>query len=450
MKDLNNKIKVDDEFILDIKRIGINGEGIGFYNKMAVFVDGALPGEGHNVKVTKVDNKMAFAKSLSIKHESEFRQIPLCPYYKDCGGCTLMHVDYNQTLKYKKDLVIEALNRYTKLNVKQFEIKDTVSSEHPYNYRNKEQVYLKKTINGIKPCMIRPNSNITFPIENCLIQQNLINELNQSILKLIDEFKIDLYDNKTKKGLIKQLVIRQNKKNEALVCFIVKENNKVFKELASKIIKIDGVKSVYVNINSNDKSLEPFGEETIHLTGDKFIVEELGKIKYQIYPTTFFQLNSCQAEKLYDLALKSAKLSFKERVLDAYCGVGTIGLYLAHNSKEVVGVEYNKEAVFAANENAKLNKVKNAKFLQGDATELLPKLMAESEFDVLVVDPPRVGLQEKFMKAILESGIKKIIYISCNPATLAKNLNVLSEKYKVNSITPVDMFSYTAHVETVC
>lgn len=442
-------IKENDEFILDIKRLGINGEGVGFYNRMAVFVDGAIPGEGHDVVVTKVDGKMAYAKTKEIKHQSPYRKQPECPYFDICGGCSIMHIDYEESLKLKRELVIEALNRYTKINTKQFEIKQTVKSDYPFAYRNKEQLYLKKDNNQTKVCMIRPNSNITFPIDKCLIEQDLINEINPKILKLIDDLKIDLYDKKSKSGLIKQLVIRQNKDREALVCFIVSNNNEKLKTLAKEVIKIKGVKSVYININKDDKSIDAFGKETIHLEGEKYLVEKIGKIKYQIYPTTFFQLNSYQAEKLYDIVLKNCKLSFKERVLDAYCGVGTIGLYLAHMAKEVIGVEYNKEAVLAANENSKLNNIKNAKFLQGDATELLPRLIENETFDVLVVDPPRTGLEEKFINAILESGIKKIIYVSCNPATLAKNLEILKQKYNINSITPVDMFSQTAHVETV-
>lgn len=451
MKELKKDlIKENDEFILDIKRLGINGEGVGFYNRMAVFVDGAIPGEGHDVVVTKVDGKMAYAKTKEIKHASPERKNPECPYYDICGGCSIMHINYDETLKLKRELIIEALNRYTKINTKQFEIKQTVKSDHPFAYRNKEQLYLKKDKDKTKVCMIRPKSNITFPVDKCLIQQDLINELNPKILKIIDSLNIDLYDKKTKKGLIKQLVIRQNKEKEALVCFIVSSNNQKFKDLAKEVIKINGVKSVYININNDDKSIDAFGKETIHLEGDKYIIEKLGNIKYQIYPTTFFQLNSYQAEKLYDLVLKVCKLSFKERILDAYCGVGTIGLYLARMAKEVVGVEYNKDAVLAATENCKLNNIKNAKFLQGDVTELLPRLMSNEAFDILVVDPPRTGLEEKFINAVLTSEIKKIVYVSCNPATLAKNLEVLKQKYNINSITPLDMFSQTSHVETVC
>ena len=187
------------------------------------------------------------------------------------------------------------------------------------------------------------------------------------------------------------------------------------------------------------------------MCGDKFIVENLGKIKYQIYPTTFFQLNTLQAEQLFNEVLKSCKLSFKETVLDAYCGVGTIGLFLAKMSKEVIGIEYNKDSVIAATENAKLNNIKNSKFFQGDATELLPKMINDGyNFDVVVVDPPRVGLGEKFIETILNTNIKRIVYVSCNPSTLAKDLNLLKEKYKVNYITPFDMFPQTPLVESVC
>ena len=445
------EVKEGNEFILDIKRMGINGEGIGFYNRLAIFVDGAIPGEGHNVSITKVDGKMAFAKSLEIKHESEARTTPICKHYLDCGGCSAMHIKYAEMLKFKRELLIEALSRYTTLNLKAFEIKQTVPSSKELGYRNKSQLNLKSFDNHTSVCMIKAKSNILVPITECAVQNSLINTLNEKIVKLIDKMGISIYSSKEKNGILKYLSIRVTKDNKALVCFVINKKDSKISLLAKEVIKLDNVESVYENINSNDKSIEIFGKETNHLEGSEFIIETLGKIKYRIYPTTFFQLNTLQAEKMYDLVLKAAKLSFKERVLDAYCGVGTIALYLAHNSKEVVGIEYNKASIQAAEENAKLNKIDNAKFLQGDAAELLPKMVRDGEsFDVLVADPPRTGLGEKFISAILDSNVKRFIYVSCNPATLAKDLEVLKEKYNINSITPVDMFPQTPLVESVC
>lgn len=445
-----SSIKEGDQFILDIKRMGINGEGIGFYNRLAIFVDGVIPGEGHNIEITKLEGKMAYGKSLECKHESSSRKTPSCPYYSLCGGCSVMHIKYEDMLKYKREILIEALTRYTTLNPKSFEIKETVPSSKEYNYRNKSQLNIKKKDGKSSVCMIKAKSNILVPVEECLVQNELINTLNKKILSLADEMNINPYIRKDDSGLLRYLVIRQTKDNKALVCFVLKKKDNRIKELAKKVLEIKEVESVYENINPLDKTPDIFGKETNHLCGEEYIVETLGKIKYKIYPTTFFQLNSLQAEKMYDIVLKQAKLSFKERVLDAYCGVGTIALYLAHNSKEVIGIEYNKASVLAAEENAKLNKISNAKFLQGDASELLPKMVNDGEvFDVLVADPPRTGLGDKFINAILESNVKKFIYVSCNPATLAKDLERLKEKYNINSITPLDMFPQTALVESI-
>ena len=446
----NKDIKEGSEFILDIKRLGINGEGIGFYNRLAVFVDGAIPGEGHNVSITKLEGKMAYAKSIEIKTKSEYRKDPSCPYYEACGGCNVMHIDYNEMLKYKRDILIEALNRYTTLNPKSFEIKQTIPCDYPLGYRNKAQLNIKKSDGQSQVSMIKANSNILVPVDKCLVQKDLINTINEKVLKCIDELNIDPYIRKTGLGILRYLVVRATKDDKALVCFVCKKKDPIIKELAKKVLEIKEVISVYENINPQDKSIDIFGTETNHLAGEEYIIETLGKIKYRIYPTTFFQLNSYQAEKLYDTILKQAKLSFKERVLDAYSGVGTIGLYLAHNAKEVIGIEYNKDSIQAANENAKLNKITNARFIQGDASELLPKMVRDNEvFDCLVADPPRTGLGDKFINAILESGVKRFIYVSCNPATLAKDLEKLKEAYQINSITPIDMFPQTAHVESI-
>ena len=445
-----NNIKVDDNFILDIKRLGINGEGIGFYNHVAIFVDGAIPGEGHNVTVTKVLDKMAFAKTVEIKHISEDRKIPECSYYNECGGCNTMHISQSKMAELKRDILIESINRYTKINTKKFEIKPTVTSNQ-FEYRNRSQLQVVKNINGSSVAMTKANSNIAVSIDNCLVQKNVINELNNKICKLIDKLNVSIFSYKNNKGIIRYITIRVNKKGEALVCLVCYEKSDKVNELAKEVIKLDNVIGVYKSFNNNlDSGAEIVGHDIELLEGKACIVETLGKIKYQIYPNTFFQLNSEQAEAMYDIVLKSCKLSFKERVLDAYCGVGSIGLYLAHNAKEVIGIEYNKDSVIAATENAKLNKINNAKFMQGNAHELLPKLIKDGvTFDCIVVDPPRTGLDDKFINAILESNVKRLIYVSCNPSTLAKNLGRLIEKYNINSITPIDMFPNTALIESV-
>lgn len=442
-------MKENDEFILDIKRLGINGEGIGYYNKLAIFVKGAIPGEGHNIQITKCDKKMAFGKSLEIKTKSNARKNPECPYYDECGACQVMHIKYNDMLKFKKEILVEALKRYTTLNPRSFEIYDTVSSKDEFGYRNRSQLLVKS--NGSNPsiCMIKENSNNIVFIDKCLINNPLINELNSKILDLITKNDIKPYF-KNNDGIIRYLCIRVNKNNEALVCFVCYKNDEKLTKLAKDTSKLDHVKGVYLNFNSDVKSNQIYGKKTILIEGDKYIIEKLGNIKYQIGPNTFFQLNTNQAEMMYSQVLKLAKLSFKETVLDAYCGVGSIGLYLAKMAKKVVGIELNHDSVLLAKENAKINNIKNAEFFEGDTKDLLPKLINEGyNFDVLVLDPPRTGLTKEFINTILELNVKRIIYVSCNPSTLAKDLELLKIKYNINSITPYDMFPQTSLVEAV-
>ena len=445
----NNNVE-NDEFILDIKRLGINGEGIGFYNKKAVFVPNAIPGEGVNVKITKALDKMLEGEIIEIKTPSPNRIEPKCPFYKECGGCNTMHISYDYMLKLKKEIVIESIKRYTKLNPKAFEIKNTIPSEC-FNYRNRSQLQLKNVEGKSTVTMIKANSNIMIPIDDCLVQNKTINRLNNDICKLIDEEDLSIYDYKTNKGNIRYLTIRVNRNSEALVNIVTYDDSNNIDILASKINKLDNVKGVY---KSNNRSLKSgsdiVGDNLIHLVGDKYIIETIGKIKYQIFPNTFFQLNTLQAEKMAELVLKACKLSFKEKVLDAYSGIGLIGLYLAHNAKEIIGIEYNSSSVESAKENAKNNKINNAKFYQGDSGELLQKMVNDGEyFDVIVVDPPRTGLDKRFIDALIKSKTKRIVYVSCNPSTLAKNINDLSEYYNVSSITPMDFFPNTALVECV-
>lgn len=443
-------MKEKDNFILDIKRLGINGEGIGFYNKMAVFVENAIPGEGHNVEVVKTTPKMAFAKTLEIKHISKDRVKPSCPYYEECGGCNVSHISYEKMLDLKREAVIEAISRYTTLNPKSFEIRKTVPSSDMFHYRNRSQLSVKSVDGKLYVCMLKPNSNHIVPIKNCLVQKKKINEVNSKILEFAEELEISCYMSKFGRGILRYLITRVNENNEALVCLVCGEKSNKIKELAKKIISLEGIIGVYESINDSKNEVGFFGTDPVLLEGSPYLIEKLGNISYRIYPNTFFQLNTKQAKNMMDIILKACKLSFKERVLDAYSGVGAIGLYLAHMAKEVIGIEYNKDAVLAANENAKMNRIKNAKFIQGDAAQLLPKLLSEEPFDVLVVDPPRTGLEEEFIQAVLDSKIKRIIYVSCNPATLAKDISRLSISYQVNQITPLDMFPQTALTESVC
>ena len=242
-------MRENDQFILDIKRLGINGEGIGFYNKLAIFVDDAIPGEGHEIVITKCEDKMAFGKTVSIKTTSEYRKNPECPNYGICGGCSVMHIDYEKMLEYKRNILIEALNRYTRLDTKSFEIKKTIGSEKIFGYRNKAQLPVKK-FEQTSVCMMKKKSTELIPVKECLIQNPLIDKLNNKILEIADELGISSYLYKFNRGVLKYIVIRVNKNNEALVCFVCHEKNKKIVELANRVMKLEGVKSVYENFNT--------------------------------------------------------------------------------------------------------------------------------------------------------------------------------------------------------
>lgn len=444
------RVEVGDQFILDIKRLGINGEGIGFYNNLAVFVKDAIPGEGVNVEIIEVMPNMAFAKVIEHKHTSDKRIEPSCPYYNDCGACQTMHIDYKQMCDYKRDILIETLRRYTSINLKSFEIKPTLGMENPFNYRNKNAVSVFKTDGKTSIAMIQDGSDKWLKVDSCLVLDEKLNEVNAKILECIDELGIPLYNVKYHRGVIRYLVTRiATATNEVQVCFVCLEKTPRIKELADKIMQIPEVASVYENFN--EKRNGPiFGSETNHLAGKEFIVESIGRIKYNLTPTTFFQLNPQQTKVMYDYVKRVCKLSRKERVLDAYCGVGTIGLYLADMAAEVVGIEYNKASVEAARTNAALNKIKNASFFQGDAKELIGHMLEDKTFDVIILDPPRTGLQKELCEALTEYKIPRLVYVSCNPSTLAKDLEILKDVYKINSIQPIDMFPNTSAVESVC
>ena len=442
-------MQINDEFILDIKRLGINGEGIGFYKKMAVFVPNAIPGEGVNVRVTDVKKNMAFAEVIEYKHISDDRILGIDP--KDYLGLSCVHIKYDAMLKFKKELLLESLTRYSGLKPRSFQVNDCLASPKVNGYRNRSLLPVKFGRDmHMHVCMIKPNSNELVEISSTIDQDPLIDELNNKILKASEKLRIKAYNEKYNDGLLRYISIRVNEAKEAMVTFIVTKDQDDIRKLAKEVISFDNVISVYLNINDKKDPGQLFGDKLIKLEGKDYIIIELDKIKYQVYPKTFFQLNTLQAKNMFDLIKKACKLSFKERVLDAYCGVGAISLYLAHNAKEVVGIEYNSDSVLAAKENASLNKINNASFFQGDAGELMLKQIREGNtFDVIVVDPPRQGLDDKFIDAILASNVKRVVYASCNPQTLAKNLKRLSEKYNVNSITPLDMFPNTPLVESV-
>ncbi|MFP5110177.1 23S rRNA (uracil(1939)-C(5))-methyltransferase RlmD [Neobacillus sp. C211] len=450
--DQNIKIELNQTFPLTIKRLGINGEGVGYFKKQVVFVPGALPGEEVVVEATKINPKFAEAKIKKIRIKSPHRVLPLCPVYDQCGGCQLQHLKYDQQLKEKRDIIIQSLERHTKVDINKLEIRETIGMEEPWGYRNKSSFQVKAIDGKVLAGLYGLNSHQLINIDECAVQHAQTNEATSEVKRILEELKIPIYNEKSRKGIIRTIVTRVGIQTGELQIVLIttqKELPKVDVIIQEIQKRLPNVKSIVQNINGQKTSLI-FGDETLPLAGEDFIQETLGDLQFELSARTFFQLNPVQTVKLYNEVKKAAALTGQEKVLDAYCGVGTIGLWLADQAAEVRGMDVITESIEDAKKNAKRHGFTNTKYVPGKAEEVLPKWVKKGwKPDVIVVDPPRTGLEGQLIQTILQAESKKLIYISCNPSTLAKDIQNLSAKYEVKYIQPVDMFPHTAHVECV-
>jgi 23S rRNA (uracil1939-C5)-methyltransferase len=446
------KIKEKQTFPLTIKRLGINGEGVGYFKKQVVFVPGALPGEEVVVEATKINPKFAEAKIKKIRIKSPHRVQPPCPYYEQCGGCQLQHLKYDQQLKEKRDIIVQSLERHTKLPLDKLDIRDTLGMEDPWGYRNKSSFQVAGRDGKVLAGLYGMNSHQLIDIDHCAVQHSQTTEAVNAVKKILEDLKIPIYNEKSRKGIIRTIVTRVGvQSGELQVVLITTQKELPKKELIIEEIqkRLPNTKSIVQNINGQKTSLI-FGDETNALAGSEFIQETLGDLQFELSARTFFQLNPTQTVKLYNEVKKAAALTGSEKVVDAYCGVGTIGLWLANQAGEVRGMDIIPESIDDAKKNAKRHGFTNTKYVPGKAEEVLPKWVKKGwKPDVIVVDPPRTGLDNQLLQTILQVQPKKLIYVSCNPSTLAKDIHTLSSKYEVKYIQPVDMFPQTAHIENV-
>jgi len=444
------KIQLNQTFPLTIKRLGINGEGVGYFKKQVVFVPGALPGEEVVVEATKINPKYAEAKIKKIRIKSPNRVQPLCPVYDQCGGCQLQHLQYDQQLKEKRDIVVQSLERHTKISLNKLEIRETIGMENPWAYRNKSSFQVGQKDGKVLAGLYGINSHQLINIDQCAVQHAQTNEATVKVKRILEDLHIPIYNEKTRKGIVRTIVTRVGvQTGELQVVLITTQKELPKKELIIQEIQkqLPNVKSIVQNINGEKTSLI-FGEETLKLAGEDFIQETLGDLQFELSARTFFQLNPVQTIKLYNEVKKAAGLTGKEKVVDAYCGVGTIGLWLADQAVEVRGMDVIPESIEDAKKNAKRHGFTNTKYVPGKAEEVLPKWVKKGwKPEVIVVDPPRTGLDNQLIQTILQVKPEKLIYVSCNPSTLAKDIQTLSSKYDVKYIQPVDMFPQTAHVE---
>lgn len=439
-------LNINDEILLTIKRMGINGEGIGYYKRLAVFVDGAIPGEEVEVRITSIYDGYVKGILLKVKKASEYRILRPCPYEK-CGGCQIQHMQYAFQLLQKQNIIIEAFNRYYDYDVNELDIRETIGMENPWAYRNKAslpiRIFDKKIVSGL----YEQDSNRFVYIEDDLIHNKLIETVKKDILKILNKERVSIYNPKTRDGSLRYIIIRGfEETNEVQVTFVLKEEDKKLIE----ILKNLNVTSANYSLNADPKTIEMFGKDVVLVNGKKAIEGRLKNLKFLISPKAFFQLNTKQAVTLYDEIIKACKLTGKEKIVDCYCGIGSIGMMLAHNALEVRGIDINKEGIRDAMLFSNLNDIKNISFYTGN---IIPHLeqFAEKGFtpDIAIVNPPRKGLDINFINYLKKSKIKKIVYVSCNPATLTKNLNHLQKEYIIRYVQPVDMFPQTANAECV-
>lgn len=444
-------IQKNQEYIVEIVDNGFEGEGIAKIDNFTIFIPGAIKGEKVKILIVKVLSSHAFGKILEIIKKSEYRQDVDCSTYKRCGGCNLRHVKYEETLKMKQNAVQSLVNKTLKNKI---QVQSTIGMENPFHYRNKAQYPIGTNKEGQPIIGVFANrTHEVIPIEKCYIQNPKSEEISKFILNFIKEHNISIYNESTRQGLFRHIVIKIGIKTNEIMCILV-INGKTIpkeKELIEEILKkFSNVKTIVKNINTKNTNVI-LGQENINIYGDGYIQDILGEYTFKISPLSFYQVNPIQAEKLYELGVKMAQITKNDIVFDLYCGIGTISIFMAKYAKKVYGVEIVEEAVKAAKENAKINNVTNTEFYAGDVEKVLDDLINQKGIipDIVMFDPPRKGLDKTSISNILKIKPKKVVYISCNPATLIRDLADFEEYYDVNTIIPVDMFPYTSHVECV-
>ncbi len=446
-----NKLKVHDKINIEITGLGSSGEGVGKVEGFTFFVPGAITGEKVLIRVEQLKKTYGVGKVVEVLEKSPHRVTPICPIYADCGGCQLQHISYEYELEEKRKHVEDALVRIGHL--KDVEVLPVIGSEDCWHYRNKMQFPVANKKGDVRIGCYAKGTHRVINVEDCAIQKEKNNQIITIVKKWMEEYNISAYDENEQRGMIRHVMGRVGVHTGELMVGIITSTEKVpkLKELA-KMLKeaLPGLKSVVQNINRRHNNVI-MGSETKLIYGKEMIRDKIGVLKFNISAQSFFQVNSEQAEKLYNVALEYANLSGEEFVADVYCGTGTITLFLAKKAKHVYGIEIVPDAIKDAKENAKNNRVENVSFILGDASKELQKLVDEwVKPDVIVLDPPRSGCEGKVLDAIISVKPEKVVYVSCNPATLARDLAYLVENgFKVEKVQPVDMFSRTSHVESV-
>lgn len=468
------EMKKNDRFVLKIEDMGENGEGIGRLDGYIWFVKDAVIGDVIEAGVTKMKKQYGFARLIRVIEPSEYRTEERCPSARRCGGCQIQAVDYQEQLRLKEKKVYNNLKRIgglsslllpggeetTEQTKEETErnavvMEPIIGMENPWRYRNKAQFPFGRNKDGnIVTGFYAGRTHDIVEQEDCLLGVEENREILSIIRNFMEEYKIEPYNEETHRGLVRHVLIRKGfQTGELMVCLVINGRKLPGQQaLTEHLLEIPGMTSISLNVNQ-EKTNVILGKELINLWGEGHITDYIGAVQYRISPLSFYQVNPVQTERLYGTALEYAGLTGNETVWDLYCGIGTISLFLAQKAKQVYGVEIVPQAIDDARENARLNHMENVEFFVGKAEEVLPEQYERNQIyaDVIVVDPPRKGCDEKCLETIVKMSPKRVVYVSCNSSTLARDVKYLEERgYRTERVRCVDMFPHSGHVETVC
>ena len=456
MENTNKQVKLtkNQELVVEIEDLGSEGEGIGKVDGYPLFIKDALVGDVVRVSVMKAKKNYGYARVVEIITPSPYRVTPVCEVARKCGGCQLQHCAYEQQLVYKQNKIMNCLKRIG--GFEEIPMEPIMGMDKPYHYRNKAQFPVGKSKTGeIVTGFYASRSHNIIDSSECAIQAKENKEILALVKAYMEECHIAPYDEETHQGLVRHILTRVGfVTREIMVCLIINgESIPKAEKLVEKLKDIKGMTSITININT-DKTNRILGERVKTLWGQGYITDYIGDVKYQISPLSFYQVNPVQTKKLYETALEYADLQEGQIVWDLYCGIGTISLFLAKKAAKVYGVEIVPQAIEDARNNARINQIDNAEFFVGAAEEVLPKQYQKSHgtmaADVIVVDPPRKGCEESLLETIVSMQPKRVVYVSCDPATLARDLKYLcSRGYELKRVRGCDMFPMSFHVETV-
>jgi 23S rRNA (uracil1939-C5)-methyltransferase len=427
-----------------------NGQGIGKVDQFPIFVNNALPGEEAEVQITDIKKSFALARLLRIIRQVDDRVVPECPIYHQCGGCNIQHTSYVKQLFNKTKLVRENLKRIGNIDM---DVKPCIGMDDPWKYRNKTQVPFGMVHDQIVAGFYQEGTHDIIDMDGCAIQDQTTDDIINYMKILVKNYHIPTYDEITHSGILRHVIVRYGYTTREYMVTLVVTTTKIphLDELINDLTKkFDQIKSIVLNVNEK-RTNTILGRDTEVVFGEAYIYDYIGNVKFAISSKSFFQVNPIQTKKLYDVVLDYADLKGHEILIDAYCGIGTIGLYLSKQAKAIYGVEIVKEAIDDARMNAKLNNFENAHYEVGKAEEVIKDWQKTGiDADVIVIDPPRKGCDINLLNTIIEMKTPKVVYVSCDPSTLARDLKVLKDSnYNILEVQPVDMFPHTMHVETV-